>query len=297
MTRDFDVPKLVLVGFALLVGSVLVVGGATSAVAFDAFNPQWDGTSELQATAEATGTEPVIVRNTTRYDEYGANATAFVIAPTEEYTDGDIERIHAFVERGGTLVVADRDGPHGHALLADLGASARPVGPVLRDERHYYRDPALPIATVVDENLSDAGAETISLNDGTAIEPDGATVLAASSEYAYLDSDGSGAIADNESLASYPVVTTEAVGDGRIVTVGDPSVFINVMHERDDNRAFVAALLADADHTLVDISRAGAPPPLVAVLLIIRESLFVQTILGIGGLVLVRAGRQYISSS
>lgn len=297
MSFDLDVPRLALVGFVLVVSGALVVGGATSSVAFDAFNPDWDGTSDLQAAVEEADSEPVIVRNTTRYDEYGANATAFVLAPNEEYTADDAARIRAFLERGGTLVVADRDGPHGHALLAALGASARPAGPVLRDERHYYRDPALPIATEVDNHTLVEGVASLTLNYGTAIEPNGTEPLVSTSEYAYLDRDGSGTLSDNETLASYPVATVEPVGDGAVVTVGDPSLFINVMTERSDNRAFITALVAETDHALIDISRTGSPPPLVAVLLSVRESLLLQIAIGLGGLALLRAGSVYARRS
>lgn len=288
MRADLDLPRVALAGFALAVCTALAVGGATSGVAFDAFNPDWDGTSDLRATAEGTGSDPVIVRNATRYDEYGANATAFVLAPEEPYTDEDVDRIRAFLERGGTLVVADRDGPHGHALLAELGVAARPVGPLLRDERHYYRDPALPVATEVGNHTFVDGVDAITINYGTAVEPNGTTVLASSSEYAYLDRDGSETLSDNETLASYPVATVEPVGNGSVVTVGDPSIFINVMQERGGNRAFIAALVAGTDHTVVDISRAGSPPPLIGLLLTVRESVPLQAGIGLGGLALLR---------
>ena len=290
MNLDIDIPRVALVAFVLVVGGTLAIGGATSGVAFDAFNPDWDGTSELQSAVEADGSDPVIVQNTTRYEGHGGNATAFVLAPVEPYTDADIERLRAFLDRGGTLVVADRDGPHGAALLDGLGANARPAGSLLRDERHYHRDPALPIATDVGNHTFVAGVDTLTLNYGTAIEPDGATVLVSSSSFAYLDLDGSGSLSDNETLASYPVATVEPIGNGSVVAVGDPSIFINVMQERGGNRAFISALVAETDTALIDISRSGSPPPLIALLLTIRESVFLQAVLGLGGLAVLRVG-------
>lgn len=273
-----DVPRVVFVALVVSVTGALVVGGATSGVAFDSFNPDWDGTSELRTTAENLNAEPVVVRNTTRYDAYGDDTVAFVIAPDRTYDDRDADRVRAFVEGGGTLVVADRDGPSGHALLASVGADARPAGPILRDDRHYRAGPALPVASNVSNHSLTAGVESLTLNHGTAVEPNGATVLVSTSEFAYLDVDGSGDLSDDETVASYPVATVEAVGDGQVVVVGDPSVFINVMQGESGNHAFVEALVSETgdEHALVDVSHASSPPPLIGLLLTIRESVVLQ---------------------
>ncbi|QLD87045.1 DUF4350 domain-containing protein [Natronomonas halophila] len=284
-----DAPQAALAALVLAVVVVLLVGGATSGVAFGSFNPQWDGTSDLRTTAEQTGSEPTVMQNTTEYVAYGSDDIAFVLAPSREYDRTHTNRIRGFLERGGTLVVADRDGPHGSTLLNRVGADARPNGngTVLRDERNYHRSPALPVATPVENASIIAGVESVTLNHGTAVEPNGATPVVTTSEFAYLDSDGNESLSENESLASYPVVTTESVGDGRVIVVGDPSIFINVMQDDLGNRAFVEALVDDTNHTIVDVSHGSSPPPLVAALLAIRDSVLLQIGLGLGGLAIV----------
>ena len=294
---NLDVPRVVLVALVLAVVGGFVLGGSTSGVAFDSFNPEWEGTSDLRTTAENTGSEPVIVRNTTRYDEYGEGDVAFVLAPTREYDEADADRVRAFVERGGTLIVADRDGPYGHALLDAVGAEARPEGPILRDERHYHTGPALPVASNVSNHSLVDGVESVTLNYGTAVEPNGATVLVTSSAFAYLDLDGSGDVSENETVASYPVATVEPVADGQVVVVGDPSVFINVMQDDVGNQRFVEALVSQAgtQHTLVDTTHTASPPPLVSALLTVRESLFLQLGLAIGALSAVGLSRRALN--
>lgn len=282
------VPTLVAAGLVVAVAAALVVGGATSASAFGSFNPDWDGTSDLRSVAESEGAEPVVLRNTSTYEDLDDGDVAFVLAPETGYDDAETARIRGFVGRGGTLVVADRDGPHGHALLGGVGAQARPVGPVLRDERNHYRSPALPVADNVSEHSLVAGVPSLTLNYGTAVEPGGATVLVASSGYSYLDRDGDASPGDVEAVRSYPVATVESVGDGRVVVVGDPSVFINAMQGQPGNQAFTRALVADADRAAVDVSRSSLPP-LVAALLTVRESPLLQLALGVGGLVAVAA--------
>lgn len=282
------VPTLVAAALVVAVAAAFVVGGATSAAAFGSFNPDWDGTSDLRSVADSEGADPLVLRNTSAYDDHGAGDVAFVLAPESGYDDAEAERVRRFVERGGTLVVADRDGPHGHALLAAVGAEARPVGPVLRDDRRHYRSAALPVADDVSDHSLVAGVPSLTLNHGTAVEPNGATVLVASSEYSYLDRDGSGSPDGDEVVRSHPVATVESVGEGRVVVVGDPSVFINAMQGRAGNEAFTRSLVADADHAIVDASRTSLPP-LVAALLTVRESALLQLGLGLGGLVAVAA--------
>lgn len=284
---DLDVPRVVLLVLTLVVVGAFLAGGVTSGVSFAAFNQNWDGTSELRTTATDVGSEPVIVQNTTRYDAYAQNDVAFVLAPEQRYGDADRRRVRAFVERGGTLVVAEREGAPGHALLEGIGADARPNGTVLRDARRHYRSPAFPVAENVSEQPLVDGVESVTMNHGTAVEPNGATVLVTSSETAYLDADADSSLSENETLAAYPIVTVESIGSGRVVVVGDPSVFINVMQAETNNDAFTAALLEDTDHALVDVSHASSPPPLVAVVLAIRNSVALQVGVGAAGLTLV----------
>jgi hypothetical protein len=64
------------------------------------------------------------------------------------------------------------------------------------------------------------------------------------------------------------------------VAVGDPSLFINVMLERDGNRAFAANLVSSHDTVLFDISHVGAVPPLIAAQLALQRIPVLQILLG-----------------
>ncbi|PSP49899.1 DUF4350 domain-containing protein, partial [Halobacteriales archaeon QH_7_69_31] len=146
--HDVDVPRAVLVGVALVVGVTLVYGGATSVAAFGAFNPSWEGTADLRALAGETGADTEVATNTTAYDGYGNGTVAVIVAPDEPYEAAEIRHIAAFLDRGGTLLVADRNGT-ADDLLERVGATARLDGAPLRDDRTHYRGPALPVATNV----------------------------------------------------------------------------------------------------------------------------------------------------
>ena len=282
----FEIPTVVAALLVVTVGAVLLFGGATTGAAFGAFNPSWDGTSDLRSIADSEGSNPVIVRNTTDYDDYDDADVAFVLAPESGYSDADAQRVRRFVERGGTFVVADRNSSHSRDLLMSVGAEARPVGPLLRDERENYRNPALPVAGNVSNHSLVANVSSLTLNHGTAVAPNGATVLVSTSEFSYLDRDASGSLGDDEAVRPYPVATVESVGEGRVVVVGDPSVFINAMQGQSGNEAFTRSLVTDTNHTLVDASKSSLPP-LVAALLTVRESALLQVALGLGGLAAV----------
>lgn len=268
---EVDVPRVVLGLLAVAVLGSLVYGGATSVAAFGAFNPSWEGTSDLQGVAEDAGAEIDIATNATAYEDHGNGTVAVVVAPEEPYDPADVRRIAAFLERGGTLLVAARSGT-ANALLEDLGGEARVDGAVLRDERTHYRAPALPVATNVSEHPLTEDVDALTLNYGTAVDPGGAMVLVGSSEFGYLDRNGNERLDESETLGSYPVATMEGVGEGRVLVVGDGSAFINVMAERPGNRAFAQNVFNGSETVLVDTSHGDEVPPVIAALLAVRAS-------------------------
>jgi len=82
------------------------------------------------------------------------------------------------------------------------------------------------------------------------------------------------------SLSSRPVATVEQVGQGRVVVVSDPSVFINTMLERSGNRRFARNLVASEDRLLLDFSHTADLPPLSLALVTVRNTPLLQTVVG-----------------
>jgi len=283
-------PQLVFVGLSSVLTIALLVAVATSGTAFGTYNPGWDGTSELRSEADAADADPIIADTTTRYETLPANETiAFILAPDDQYGPGDQERIRAFVERGGTVVIADDIPTQVNPLLAGIGATTRIEGAPLRDERNYYRSPALPRATNATNHSLVEDVDSVTLNHGTALQPGNATVVVGTSEYAYLDRNRNEELDETETLGERPVVTVETIGDGRVITTSDASIFINVMIDRADNRAFVTALVADQDRVVIDISHGDALPPLVAMLVALRNSAILQLLVGSTGIATIAA--------
>ncbi|WP_224448763.1 DUF4350 domain-containing protein [Haloprofundus salilacus] len=276
-----------------------VFAASTSVAAFGIYNSAWDGTSQLQTLAEDTDTEATVILNTTDYETASSNTTAFIISPDTRYSAQQTARVQAFVESGGTLVVAEDYGTHTNPLLADLGVSARIDGRPLRDEQEYYRSPAMPIATNVSESPFTTGVEQLTLNHGTAISANNSTVLARSSEFSYLDTTPNGQLDDNETLQERPVIVTEQRGEGRVIVVSDPSIFINSMVNRPGNEQLSRNLLTQTETVLFDFSNAAQQPPLAVALLTIRQSAFLQAVVGVGliGIIGVWAKRPSLTTS
>ena len=274
MDSPWTLPRLLAVGLALALAVTGVWAASTSAGAFDAYNRGWEGSSELRDAAEVAGTSPFVATEVEEYAAVDPNATvAFVLSPEERYADADATRIREFVRSGGTLVVAEDFGPHSNPLLRRVGASTRVDGRLVRDERNYYRSPNIPVATGVNAtapNLT-GGADRLTLNRGTVLDPNGTRVIVETSPFAYVDANGNGSVDDAETMRRYPVVTAESVGEGRVVVVSDPSLFINAMIQREGNRRFARALLSGGETALLDYSHAGRTPPLVRATLALRH--------------------------
>lgn len=312
--RTPPVPRLVLYALAVVLAVALVVAASTTSAAFGAYNVEWDGTSDFRELADQRSDSRVALE-TTAYETVDPNGTvAVVLAPAEAYGGNDSGRVREFVEAGGTLVVADDVGPNGDRLLEDVGATARFDGAKLRDERSYYRAPSLPVATNVTESPYTAGVEQLTLNGATAVEfanetttanetaatgnetaaanetatanetaAANATVLVATSPFGYLDRNATGELSPDDELGAHPVVTVERVGDGRVIAVGDPSLYINTMLGEPDNEAFATAVLDAGDRTVLDYSHAGDQPPLAVALLAFRSSPPLQVAVGLLG--------------
>ena len=274
--RTPPLPRLVLYVLIGLLAGALIFAAGTSTASFGAYNPQWDGTSEFRELVDERSDSQIIFETTQYESENVTDTVAVILAPTEPYSANESQRIREFVERGGTAVIADDFGPHSNPLLATIGADARFSRLQLRDEREYYRGPSLPLAPNVTTTPYTRGVSQLTLNGATAVEPGNATPIVTSSEFAYLDRNATGNLSAGDELGAYPVVAVEFIEGGQVITISDPSIFINSMLTQPDNRVFATQLVETHERAILDYSHAGPQPPLARALVLLRASPLLQ---------------------
>ena len=276
----WSTPQLLLALLVVTAGVAMIVVGSTSTAAFSPYNSGWDGTSDLQELAADNGAVEILT-STDRYESADPETTtAIVLAPQSSYDSTETGQLRSFVENGGTLVVADDSTPNGNQLLSAVGATARFDGAMLRDREHNFRQSSFPVTSNVSEHQTTQNVDQLTLNNGTIIEPREATPVVASSSFGYLDPTGTDELDDETAFRSYPVVTVEPVGEGTVIAVSDPSLFINAMLDQPDNEAF-AANLVGSEQTLIDSTHTAEQPPLVAGISWLQETPLAATVFGV----------------
>ncbi|WP_394741819.1 DUF4350 domain-containing protein [Natronococcus roseus] len=260
-SQSLERSRLALLAFAAVV--VLAIGwfGATSSGAYDPYNLGSEGTSELRQALEGDPDREYAAVGS--YDALEIDDAAIVVLDAEsdeETADGAA----SFVREGGTLIVL-ADDPAANEFLASVGAETRLEDGTLRDDRHHHRGPAMPISTETADHELTAGVDRLGLDRATALEPNGATVLATTSDSSYLADGPDASRGEDDVLGPRPVATVENVGEGTAIVVGDATIATNGGLEREDNAALLANGYGDADRIAVFAPEFDGPPPLSSI--------------------------------
>ncbi|SEH45688.1 protein of unknown function [Halopenitus malekzadehii] len=285
---EWDIPRVILWCFIIVIAVTLSLAALTSTTAFGAYNAEWDGTSELRnSAADSASATPVLI-DSTEYDQLeGSGTLVILLAPQTAYSPAEQARVDAFLDRGGTLLIADDRRGETNQLLAELGVSTRIDGRQLRDPNQFHRNPALPIITNTSNTSITQGVDQFTFNRGSTLTTGNATVLAYSSDFSYLDENENEQRDQTEPLQSYPVLTTEQVGNGRVFVLSDPSIFINQMLDRPGNRNLANGLTSSYDRVVLDSSHGGKIPLTIQFWVWLKQTPWAQAVLaGLGPLLL-----------
>jgi len=187
------------------------------------------------------------------------------IGVERSYTFAEWRAIQHFLSRGGTVIIADDYG-FANSLFRYNGYVDNPAvshisdapdvkylfsGETLADVR-VDRNPLLirvtvpiwvgldyeillndPTCFVINDNWDEPGPWDRNQVD------DGVEILANSSAYGWIDENRNGARDPGEKAGEYPVIIEQ---EGMLL-ISDPSIFINDMYERMDNRRFAQAVI------------------------------------------------------
>lgn len=163
--------------------------------------------------------------------------------PQLPYTEEELAELKEFVAGGGRLILMDDFG-RGNEVLEYLNLPARFSGRILLDPLFCYKNPRLPRITDFAPEVREAGVKSVVLNHATVLVNTGSgEVLARSSEQSFLDLDEDGRRSSGEPKGPFPVVVRFELGRGKLILVSDPSILINSMMGKEDNRAFLEYLV------------------------------------------------------
>jgi hypothetical protein len=196
-------------------------------------NPFWNGLS--------TASKELKLSYTTVNDlsSLGNNSVVFVVGPSRQPSDYEIEALKNYVYSGGYLILMDEYG-YINNLTKSLGLNVSITGELLRDPLYYWRSSAFPIVNAFVGNTS----FKVYLNYASTISHSGGITLASSSYFSYLDLNNSGTHESNEPSGKMDVVVLyNNVGRGKVLIFSDSDVLINSMINQGDNLFLVKRLI------------------------------------------------------
>ena len=224
-----------------------------SASDFSIYNTGWNGCSQLALELYRSGKKVYPIHTpfaAITQPEDPAGTALVIIGPTRAFTRGDAEYVAQFARLGGTVFIAN-DFDQGNSLLEHMDLELRFSGEPVVD-LGFQKDPSIVECNVRSkgEGLT-ANLSSFLLNRPTAIVgkiPQNATIHATTSRMSWLDTDRDGGwdrtAERDERRGPFPVLASLPYGEGEILVLSDPSIFINSMITQTGNRQLHANLIS-----------------------------------------------------
>ena len=239
----------------LLLLTIILVSLMTAVVWFfplnDDFrtsNPFWNGTKDIESGYAFTSLESLSGLPVSAHD------TVLVIIPYLRFSATDLAAVSSFITGGGTVIVADDYG-YGNQITEFLGLRARFSGQPLLDPVVNYKNQWFPRILHLRASSLTTGINELVLNHATALsEIEAGEILAQSSIFSFLDTDDDQTQPADEPAGLLPVISRHSLGQGNIILISDPSLFINSMGPIGDNDRLVQNIAAAGSTILIDQS-------------------------------------------
>jgi hypothetical protein len=243
---------LVILTVAMVAVLIIAVWFFPSNDDFRVDNPFWNGTGDISDSYPAIPLQSL--------DELppSPQGATLILIPYFNCSPVELVRLKSFVIRGGTLILADDYG-HGNQILEYLGLEARFSGQTLLDPLINYKSKQLPRIIHLESSPLTSHTESLVLNHATSltnVKTD--NTLALSSSFSFLDLNGSGTWEENEPEGPLPVISQHNLGNGRVILVADPSLFINSM-ALEGNGSFIENIAAATKANLY-LDQSHLPP-------------------------------------
>jgi hypothetical protein len=249
-------PLLIFAGIFLLIVPTVVPVLKTSAD-FCMLSTNWNGCSQFAKVLAERGNIVWIINpyNTLDLDE---NGVLIVVGPDVDFSSLEIKAVSNFLNRGGTLLLADDFGT-ANTLIAGLEIDwkfyDRPLGDIFYDKRADF-----PVVARIEDPGLAYNVEKLVLNVPSVIT--GSEGEAFSSKVSVVGG----------KRRSYPIMAETSYGEGRVILLSDPDIVINDMMT--ENRNFVENLVAYLGSDLFYFDDAHHPdfnPYLITTVYVHRE--------------------------
>ena len=215
-------PSLRLLGFAMFL-AILTAGTRSYAAPFDLAGGDWEGCAELVRLARAElGPTRVVVTAQIDFHELKPDDGLLLLYPEKNL---DVDELSKFMRAGGRVVMLDDFG-RGDSLLRHFGMER--VASPRRPAEFLRKNPQFALAEPASAHPVVSEVSRVVTNHPTGLShPDLSPVLKIR---------GNGE-------ADVVVAVAGAVGQGRLLAVGDPSIVMNSMLRYGGNKAFARGLV------------------------------------------------------
>ena len=244
---------LMILTIALAIILSIVVWFFPSNEDFQVENPFWNGTRDISLAIPASPLESL-------FDlPPSPQGSTLILIPYLDFIPAELEELNSFVTQGGVIVLADDYG-YGNQVLEYLGLKARFSGQTLLDPLFSYKNKWLPRISHLRASSVTNDTESLVFNHATClIDVEAADVLAQSSSFSFLDLNGNQAWDKDEPTGPLPVISQHNLGNGQVILVADPSIFINSMEMIESNYTFIQNIAAITTAELL-IDQSHLPP-------------------------------------
>ena len=216
-------------------------------------NPFWNGTKEISSGY------PISPLESLSNLPSSPQGSTLILIPYLQFSPAELEALDSFITRGGTLILADDYG-YGNQILEYLGLKARFSGQALLDPLSNYKNERFPQISYLKSSYLTSNIDNLVFNHATCLTDIEATdVLALSSSFSFLDLNGNREWQEGEPTGPLPVISHHNLGNGEIILVSDPSLFINSMETMASNDKFIQNMAAITESNLL-IDQSHLPP-------------------------------------
>lgn len=233
--------------FMLFLSMVLPI--MTSGNDFSILNPGWNGCSELGAKyyqggslvpnykLAGTGEEVTIAqKDITENDLSPSGSVIVILRPVETFRKDEITYLKNYLSKGGTVVLADDFGT-GNSLLEGLECNSR-FSNKLFISLAFNKAPEFSVTIDISPPFN-TNVSHILLNHPSTLTVGDNTTVYSNTSMGWLDDDKDYFCDRGEQHAVLPILAVETYKSGRIILLSDPSVLINSMLDKANNRNFV----------------------------------------------------------